>query len=200
MENTKHRSLIWIYILLVCTLPSCFGGEVSCSGDPEDYEGISCQPPRLGGYSCLGNPVQYPEVDLTAIDTDTPVYLEVALPSDTPNPFEGRPYFTLEGNAFCRAGFSQKYHKVEVLLQGSTYPVEGQNQDATWLLLATGEHLCWVSVVTLYRRGAAPNIKMKSHALTIPVMVADGYSRQIKTRTAQGHSRGLSIPGFWAVA
>lgn len=172
MKDLKHRYLIWIYILVVCTLPSCFGGEIGCSGDPEVYEGISCVPPRIGGYSCLGNPRPYPAVDLTAIDTDTPVYLEISLPTDTPNPFESKPYFTLDGNAFCRAGFSQEYHEIEVLLSGSNYPVEGQNEDGSWLLLATGEHLCWVSIVTGSTLGSLDEVDFVVAPTRTPIYIA----------------------------
>ena len=126
----RKRYLTWIYIILIWAM------------------GCMCLPPSMGGTGCSGKPLPISAVDFSEIDTDTPVYLEIGPSTDTPDPFKNKPYFTVAGNTFCRAGFTKEYHEVEVLLPGSTYPVEGQNEDGSWLLLATGEHLCWVSVVT----------------------------------------------------
>lgn len=129
-------------------------------------------PPSMGGPGCSGEPRPNPDVDLPEIDTDTPVYLEIGPPTDTPDPFKNKPHFTLDGNAFCRAGFSQEYHEIEVLLSGSAYPVEGRNEDGSWLLLATGENLCWVSVVTGSIEGSIEEVDFVVAPTRTPIYIA----------------------------
>jgi hypothetical protein len=109
-------------------------------------------------------------IEISALASDTPVYLEL-IPSDTPNPFEQNPEFTLDGNAFCRAGYSMEYHEMAVLLKGSSYPVIGQNEDGSWLLLSAEGFLCWVSEVTGVLKGSLGEVEFVVAPTKTPIVL-----------------------------
>jgi len=77
--------------------------------------------------------------------TSTPA----ALLTSTPTPAPSGPSFTLLQNANCRAGPGTAYPSLEVLSQGRVVPIEGRNQDSSWLWVAQpgGSRHCWVSAI-----------------------------------------------------
>jgi hypothetical protein len=59
------------------------------------------------------------------------------------------PEFTLDRNANCRIGPSQLFEIYTSFFAGDKLPIEGRNEDASWLFAHTPDDgFCWVSIVT----------------------------------------------------
>jgi len=57
------------------------------------------------------------------------------------------PIFEVETNAFCRWGPSQLYDTLTAVEVGNSFPIEGRNQDGSWVLLKLPSVRCWVSSI-----------------------------------------------------
>lgn len=87
--------------------------------------------------SCL-YPVPEVLIPIEPLITIAPVFTATPVPA-----------FTLSKNANCRIGPSQLFEVYTSFLAGEVLPIQGRNEDASWLYAHTPDNgFCWVSVVT----------------------------------------------------
>lgn len=99
-------------------------------------------------------PIRITIIDLTSTPlaetgTLTPNPTETSTPTFTPIPESSSPTATFTKNANCREGPGTEYEAVDAFLAGTTLPIDGRNEDGSWLQVRkpSGSH-CWVAAST----------------------------------------------------
>jgi len=121
---------------------------------------------------------QGPECDMGAFTLEFGIaVVTIPPPGDEPGILRG----TMNDDASCRGGPGSNYPLTVILQRGQTLPIEGRNQDTSWLWLDTDSGYCWVLRALVDVLGDAEDAPVRSAAPS-PVPEPEGcYVRDEKT-------------------